>query len=89
MGRFFPGFVSVVVRAHLALTRRQFLNRCGMGLGALGLGALMQDSLVPRAWGETGYISSLAPRQPHFPAKAKRIIHLYMNGGPSQVAIPC
>jgi len=70
---------------HLALTRRQFLNRCGMGVGALGLGALMQDALVPRAWGETGYISPLAPKQPHFPAKAKRIIHLFMNGGPSHV----
>jgi hypothetical protein len=70
---------------HLALTRRQFLNRCGMGLGALSLGAMMQDALVPRAWGETGYISPLAPKQPHFPAKAKRIIHLFMNGGPSHV----
>jgi hypothetical protein len=70
---------------HLALTRRQFLNRCGMGLGALGLGAMMKDTLVPRVWGETGYVSPLAPKQPHFPAKAKRIIHLFMNGGPSHV----
>ena len=70
---------------HLALTRREFLNRCGMGLGALGLGALMQDAIAPRAWGQTGYVSPLAPKQPHFPAKAKRIIHLFMNGGPSHV----
>jgi hypothetical protein len=70
---------------HLALTRRQFLNRCGMGLGALGLGALMTDTLAPRAWGETGYISPLAPKQPQFPAKAKRIIHIFANGGPSHV----
>ncbi len=70
---------------HLALTRRQFLNRCGMGLGALSLGAMMQDAIAPRAWGETGYISPLAPKKPHFPAKAKRIIHLFMNGGPSHV----
>jgi len=40
--------------------------------------AMMQDALVPRAWGETGYISPLAPKQPHFPAKAKRIIYLFM-----------
>jgi hypothetical protein len=70
---------------HLALTRREFLNRCGMGMGALGLGALMQDAIAPRAWGQTGYVSPLAPKQPHFPAKAKRIIHLFMNGGPSHV----
>src|SRR5436305_1297727 len=70
---------------HLALTRRQFLNRCGMGVGALGLGALMQDTVVPRAWGETGYLSPLAPKQPQFPAKAKRVIHLFANGGPSHV----
>ncbi|HUS36126.1 MAG TPA: DUF1501 domain-containing protein [Verrucomicrobiae bacterium] len=69
---------------HLALTRREFLNRCGMGLGALGLGALMQEA-SPRAWGQTGYVSPLAPKQPHFPAKAKRIIHLFMNGGPSHI----
>jgi hypothetical protein len=69
---------------HLALTRREFLNRCGMGLGALGLGALMQEA-APRAWGQTGYISPLAPKQPHFPAKAKRVIHLFMNGGPSHI----
>ncbi|HEY6228084.1 MAG TPA: DUF1501 domain-containing protein [Verrucomicrobiae bacterium] len=70
---------------HLALTRRQFLNRCGMGVGALSLGAMMQDALVPRAWGDTGYISPLAPKQPQFPAKAKRVIHLFANGGPSHV----
>src|SRR6476620_4088658 len=70
---------------HLALTRRQFLNRCGMGLGALVLGALMEDAIGPRAWGETGYISPLAPKQPHFPAKAKHIIHIFANGGPSHV----
>jgi hypothetical protein len=69
---------------HLALTRREFLNRCGMGLGALGLGALMQEA-SPRAWGQTGYVSPLAPKQPHFPAKAKRVIHLFMNGGPSHI----
>ncbi len=70
---------------HLALTRREFLNRCGMGMGALGLGTLMSGAVGPQAWGETGYVSPLAPKQPHFTPKAKRIIHLFMNGGPSHV----
>lgn len=68
---------------HLALTRREFLNRCGMGVGALGLGALLSGQ--QQTWGEPGYMSPLAPKAPQFPAKAKRVIHLFMNGGPSHV----
>src|SRR5947209_7509778 len=61
-------------------SRREFLSRAGTGLGVLGLAGLLHAQ-GPRA----GDASPLAPRAPHFPAKAKRIIHLYMNGGPSQV----
>ncbi|MEW6305122.1 MAG: DUF1501 domain-containing protein [Verrucomicrobiota bacterium] len=69
------------------LTRRQFLNRCGMGFGALGLGALMDSAglLTPSAHAAIDATSPLAPRAPHFAAKAKRVIHLFMNGGPSHV----
>src|ERR1044071_7935719 len=73
---------------HLALTRRQFLNRCGMGLGAIGLGALMQDSLGPSAFGAlagSADTNPLDPKQPHFPANAKHIIHIFPNGAPSPV----
>jgi hypothetical protein len=69
---------------HLALTRRQFLNRCGMGLGAIGLGALMENSFGPSAFALDA-ANPLAPKQPHFPAKAKHIIHIFANGGPSHV----
>jgi hypothetical protein len=64
------------------LTRRDLLRRCGMGLATLGLADLLAtDSAraTPLAAGP------LAPRAPHFPAKAKRVIHLFMNGGPSHV----
>ena len=69
---------------HLALTRREFLNRCGMGMGALSLGGFFGGV---QAMGETSpnYASPLAPKQPHFPAKAKRVIHIFANGGPSHV----
>jgi hypothetical protein len=48
-----------------------------MGLGALALSGLMADAGLAA--------SPLAPKKPHFPAKAKRVIHLFMNGGPSHV----
>lgn len=66
-------------------TRRQFLGRCGMGMGALGLASLMQASGLLASTLETGQVSPLSPKTPHFPARAKRIIHLFMNGGPSHV----
>lgn len=67
------------------LTRRQMLRRMGTGLGALGLIGVLRDSgvLVPAA--EASSLNPLAQRAPHFPARAKRVIHIYLNGGPSQV----
>ena len=61
------------------LTRRQILQRCGMGMGWLALQSLgvSSQAAIPQ--------SPLAPRAPHFPAKAKRVIHFFLNGGPSQV----
>src|SRR3954452_2534815 len=69
------------------LTRRQILQRTGMGLGALALGALFPDlaSAAPPPASAASAVNPLLPKGPHFPAKAKRIIHLFMNGGPSQV----
>ncbi|MBI4326770.1 MAG: DUF1501 domain-containing protein [Chloroflexi bacterium] len=69
----------------LALTRREFLCRCGMGMGALGLAGLLDGLAMPAAQAAGGYISPLASKLPHFPGKAKRVIHLFMNGGPSHV----
>jgi len=70
----------------LVLTRRQALRRCGMGFGALGLARMMAgDGGLSPAEAATVSANPLAPRQPHFPAKAKRVVHLFMNGGPSHV----
>jgi hypothetical protein len=63
------------------LTRREMLSRCGMGFGALALTQLVGSALAQ----EKGYANPLAPKQPPLPAKVKRVIHLFMNGGPSQV----
>ncbi len=57
------------------LSRRDFVTKMGMGMGALGLGTL--------AHAESS--SPLAARAPHFAPKAKRVIHFFLNGGPSHV----
>jgi len=66
---------------HLALTRRELLSRCGMGFGALALGEL----LTPARSAGAVIANPLLPRPAHFPAKAKHVIHIFMNGGPSHV----
>src|SRR5579875_54495 len=72
---------------HLApLTRRDFLCRSGMGFASLGLASLMaSQGLLSTAAGADRSTSPLAPKGPHFAPKAKRVIHLFMNGGPSHV----
>ncbi len=63
------------------LSRRQILRSAGTGLGMLALpGLLRADASRPTSSG-----NPLAAREPHFPARAKHIIHIYLNGGPSQV----
>ena len=56
-----------------------------MGFGALSLGSLLGSELQGAEPGPSSPFSTLAERPPHFPAKAKRIIHIFANGGPSQV----
>ena len=66
-----------------AISRRDALTRSGLGLGSLALAALLEEPA--RTTARAAGASSLAPRQPQFPARAKRVIHLFMNGGPSQM----
>jgi len=69
------------------LSRRDLLRRTGTGLGLLGLAALLAEPGLERsaAFGDDNYQNPLAPREPHFPAKAKHVIHIFLNGGPSHV----
>src|ERR1041384_5747267 len=69
------------------VTRREFLCRCGMGTGAIGLASLLEMAgfLTPTARADVDLVSPLIPRAAHFHAKAKRMIHLFMQGGPSHV----
>ncbi|HEY3967053.1 MAG TPA: DUF1501 domain-containing protein [Planctomycetaceae bacterium] len=67
-------------------SRREFLQRAGSGAGLLALAGLMQRAgcLAPAAAADK-YVNPLAPRPAHFPAEAKSVIWLFMNGGPSHV----
>src|ERR1043166_2245568 len=67
------------------LTRRQMLHQMGTGLGMLGLASILNHAGVLVAGANAASLNPLAARPPQFPARAKRIIHIYLNGGPSHV----
>ena len=69
-------------------TRRHFFERCGIGVGSMALGSLVGQGIDAEqaiADPADAIRNPLAPKQPHFPAKAKSIIFLFMAGGPSQL----
>jgi hypothetical protein len=64
-------------------SRREFLERAGGGFGLVALMAMLQqDGLLAAAPEVT---DPFAPKPPHFPAKAKSVIYLFMHGGPSHI----
>ena len=67
------------------VSRRDMLQRCGMGFGMVGLAGLLADEgrLVAQEAGSAP--DPLAPKKAHFQGRAKHVVHLFMNGGPSQV----
>lgn len=76
-----------------ALTRRQFFNECGIGVGKIALASLLAGGVKNVLAGPSAEevarkvvaANPLAPKPPHFPAKAKRVIYLFMVGAPSQL----
>ncbi|MBI5758431.1 MAG: DUF1501 domain-containing protein, partial [Planctomycetales bacterium] len=68
--------------------RRQLLSQMGGGFGMLGLASVLSEdgaTGLAQAATETRSASPLGPKPAHFAAKAKRVIFLFMNGGPSHV----
>ena len=70
----------------LKITRRQFLGQATTGIGSLALASLLNRS----AWAEPEHESTTRPwegilKRLHVPPRAKRVIHLYMAGGPSHL----
>jgi hypothetical protein len=68
------------------LTRRHFFKECGVGLGSIALASLLNERICasPQKTGQTAQ-NPLAPKRPHFKAKAKRVIYLFQAGAPSQL----
>ncbi len=63
-------------------SRREFFGKCGMGMGSLMLSQMLGGMIGSRAYADA---DRLAAKSPHFLGRAKHIIHLFMNGGPSHV----
>jgi len=66
----------------LRQTRRHFFGECALGLGGLALAGLLSEGQSA-----PGAASPFAPKSTHFPARAKRVIYLFMAGGPSQLEL--
>jgi hypothetical protein len=67
-------------RVEIGPSRREFLARCGLGVGSLGLASLLtEEALLAAAFGVDGQVKT------HFPAKASHVIHIFAAGAPSQV----
>ncbi len=68
---------------HAAISRRQALQKSAAGFGSLALASLLNETVT--AAPASGTVDPLAARLPHHLARAKRVIFLFMSGGPSQV----
>lgn len=67
-------------------TRRELLSRSGLGLGALGLANILREDDLCASQNRVAALSGpLNNRKPHFLGRAKRVIHFFLNGGPSHV----
>ena len=64
---------SLIDSSQCVFTRREFLSRTGTGFGMMAMAGLLKGARPHE------------PKSPHFAPKAKRVVHLFMNGGPSQV----
>src|SRR6516165_8680690 len=67
-------------------TRRHFFKECGLGVGKIALASLLAEG-VARCQQSPRVADPLAPKSPHFPAKVKSVIYLFMAGGPSQLEL--
>ena len=68
----------------IAIGRRGMLTRCGMGFGSMALAGMLNADAAESALGAESP-NPMLPKPAQFPSKIKHVIHLFMNGGPSQV----
>src|SRR5437588_6091161 len=82
--------IDATPEERLGVTRRHFFRECGVGIGKIALASLLTDAFTAtRAAANDSQKSRitnpLLSRQPHFAPRAKRVIHLFMAGAPSQL----
>src|SRR5260370_27310693 len=81
--------MTMISHIEWVTNRRDFLTKAGMGFGALALATMLaEDGLIPSAHGEVPEIDPLrplAPRPSHFEPRARSVIFLFMEGGPSHI----
>ena len=72
---------------HSGLNRRQFLNNVGGGIGAIALAKILSEENLLASSGShsKGGLDPVAVKEPHYEPKVKRVIYLFMHGGPSHV----
>ncbi len=63
--------------------RRWFFKQCGVGVGSLALGQLLRE----QGFASPASVNPMEPKQPHFAARAKRVIYLFMAGAPSHLEL--
>src|SRR5690349_19223597 len=72
----------------LAQTRRHFFGDAGLSLGSMALASMLgSDARAAFPVKQVEAPSPLSPKPPHFAGKAKRVIYLFMAGGPSQLEL--
>ena len=75
---------SASASGSLRETRRHFFGKCGLSIGQIALANLLSDRVSAAGAADARRANPMAPLPPHFAPKAKRIIYLFMAGGPSQ-----
>ena len=72
-----------------SIQRRYFLQECGLGIGAMAAASLMQRELrsADASTKDPSANGPLAPKAPHFPAKAKQVIYMFHAGAPSHLEL--
>ena len=68
------------------VSRRWFIEQCGIGLGAMAFGHLLKNPAFATPL-QDGAMNPLAPKKPHYTAKAKSVIYLFMAGAPSRLEL--
>jgi len=67
------------------INRRELFQRTGLGMGMLGLADIFASERLAIGATANDLSNPLLPKQAHFPGRAKRVVHFFLNGGPSHV----